>query len=216
MSFLNMGQELQDIKFGDLILSMASAIAESQTKLDMASLNTLKVLAHTKFDFIPDITEVLSPVPKLVITDRGAITVTGVDVSSTVGDPVQMTLLQAGLTPTFYQFTESDIEIVISLKAAVSTDVSVDSGFEFDDTLTTELGFGGGIASFFGGPSGKITNTTHFAAHVNVTTQTKYSYEAQGAATLKTTLKPVAPPARVMPKFISVNAFMNPPQVTMS
>ena len=43
MGFLNMGQELQDIKFGDLILSMASAIAESQVKLDMASLNTLKL-----------------------------------------------------------------------------------------------------------------------------------------------------------------------------
>jgi hypothetical protein len=216
MGFLNMGQELQDIKFGDLILSMASAIADSQAKLDMASLNTLKVLAHTTFDFIPDVTEVLSPVPKLVITNQGAVTVTGVDVASTVGDPIKMTLLQAGLTPTFYQFTESDIQIVISLKATVSTDVSVDAGFEFDDTLTTELGFGGGISSFFGGPSGKITNTTHFASHVNVTTQNKYSYEAQGAATLKTTLKPVAPPARVLPKFISVNAFVNPPQVTMS
>lgn len=216
MGFLNMGQELQDIKFGDLILSMASAIADSQVKLDMASLNTLKVLAHTKFDFIPDITEVLEPVPKLVITSQGAITVTGVEVSNTVGDPVQMTLLQAGLTPTFYQFTESDIQIVISLKAAVSTDIEVDSGFEFDNTLTTELGFGGGISSFLGSPSGKITNTSHFAAHVNVTTSTKYSYEAQGAATLKTTLKPVAAPARVMPKFISVNAFVNPPQVSMS
>jgi hypothetical protein len=213
---INIGHELLDVPFGDMILSMASAIADSQVKLDMASLGTLKVLAHTKFDFIPDVTEVLEPVPKLIITNQGAITVTGVDVSSTVGDPVQMTLLQAGLVPTFYQFTETDIQVVISIKATVNTEVSVDAGFEFDNTLTAELGIGGGISSFFGGPSGKITNTTHVASHVNVTTSNKYSYEAQGASTLKTTLKPVAAPARVLPKFITVNALVTPPQITMT
>jgi len=211
-----MGQDLLAVPFPDMVYNLARAIADGQKKLDKASLNTLKELARTKFDFIESITEVLQPVPQEIELDSGdTIRVTGIDVQSHISPPTKLTLLQAGLTPTFYQFTEALIEVKISLKSTMDTESKVDSGFEFDSTLGLEMGFGGGIGSLFGGPSGKVTSTTHVAMHTDVSVSNKYSYSAEGSSLLRTTLKPVPPPARVMPRFITVNALLTPPQVTI-
>jgi hypothetical protein len=43
----------------------------------------------------------------------------------------------------------------------------------------------------------------------------KYSVSQEGSSLLRTTLKPVPPPQRVMPRFISVNALVTPPAVTI-
>src|SRR5437763_16862101 len=102
------GADLLAVPFGDMIYSMANAIAKSQRELDKASLRTLTELAGTQFDFIENITEVLEPDVQTITTSSGKdITVTGVKVDTTISPPTKLTLLQAGLTPTFYQFTES-------------------------------------------------------------------------------------------------------------
>ena len=87
------GADLLAVPFPKMVLSLAQAIAKGQTALDKASLNTLKVLAKTKFDYIPEITEVLSPAP---IT-AGGTTVTGVDVDLIAPRALRMTMLQAGI-----------------------------------------------------------------------------------------------------------------------
>jgi hypothetical protein len=213
---MGMGQDLLAVPFPDMVFNLARAIADGQKKLDKSSLATLKELARTKFDFIESITEVLEPVPQTIRTRAGdEITVTGIEVESFITPPAKLTLLQAGLTPTFYQFTEALIEVKISLKSTTETDVQVNSGFEFDETLGVEVGFGGGIGSLFGGPSGKLTSTTHVATHTDISVSNKYSYSAEGSSLLRTTLKPVPAPQRVMPRFITVNALLTPPQVTI-
>lgn len=209
---MSIGADLLAVPFGDMILSMATAIAQSQKELDKASLVTLRELAGTHFNFIENITEVLVPNPQTVDLDpddpsKGSIVVTGVDVKTTVGPNVDLTLLQAGLTPTFYQFTESKIEVKISLHMAteasfginVSHDFSVDENVGFDD--------GSGFT---------YSRATTWASHVDASYAAKYSYSADGSSLLSTTLKPAPPPQRVMPRFISVNAFFSPPQVNIS
>jgi hypothetical protein len=212
---MGIGQDLLAVPFPDMVYNLARAIADGQKKLDKNSLNTLKELARTKFDFIESITEVLMPVPQVIETPQGELTVTGIEVQTTIAPPTKLTLLQAGLTPTFYQFTESLIEVKIQLKSTLDNEVKVDSGFEFDQTLGVEMGFGGGLGSLFGGPSGKITSTTHVASHTNVEMTNKYSVTQEGSSLLRTTLRPVPPPQRVMPRFITVNALITPPQVTI-
>ena len=219
---MGIGADLLAVPFADMVYSLADAIAKGQQKLDQSSLNTLKTLAHTTFDYIPDVTEVLEPDIKTIdyIDGNGDlqhISVTGVSVNSKVGNSFPMTLLQAGLTPTFYQFTQSVIEVKISLSSRVDTSVQVDAGFKFDSTVSTELGIGGGIlGSLFGGPSGKISTTTTFSTHTDLTVSNKYSYSAEGSSMLSTTLKPVPPPGRVMPRFITVNALVSPPTVNVT
>ncbi len=213
---MGIGQDLLNVPFPDMVYNLARAIADGQKNLDKNSLNTLKELARTKFDFIESITEVLRPDPQPVfLPDGSQMIVTGIAVDTTIAPPTKLTLLQAGLTPVFYQFTESLIEVKIQLSTTLDNESKVDAGFSFDETLGLEMGFGGGLAGLFGGPSGKITSTTHVASHTNVQTTSKYSVTQEGSSLLRTTLRPVPPPSRVMPRFISVNALVTPPTVTI-
>lgn len=190
-----MGADLLAVPFPKMVLSLAQAIAKGQLALDQASLNTLKVLAKTKFDYIPEITEVLKPSPDIT---AGGLTVTGVDVELIAPRALKMTLLQAGIVPSFYQFTESVIEV----KMSISSKVESQSEFEFG--LETEASGGFLFAS------GSVSS------HVNFKTSNTFSYSAEGSSLLRTTLKPTPPPARMMPRFITVNTLVQPPTVTFS
>ncbi len=189
-----MGSDLLAVPFPKMVLSLAQAISKGQLALDQASLNTLKVLSRTKFDYIPEVTEVLTPHP---FTAHG-VDVTGVDVEALPGRALSMTLLQAGIVPTFYQFTESVIEVKMSISS------KTESHSEFEFGLETEASAGFLFAS------GSVSS------HVNFKTSNTYSYSAEGSSLLRTTLKPTPPPSRMMPRFITVNALVQPPTVTFS
>ena len=189
-----MGSDLLAVPFPKMVLSLAQAIAKGQLALDQASLNTLKVLSKTKFDYIPEVTEVLTP---HTFTAHG-IEVTGVDVEALPGRALSMTLLQAGIVPTFYQFTESVIEV----KMSISSKVESHSEFEFGLEETASVDFLFGSASI--------------SSHVNYKTSNTYSYTAEGASLLRTTMRPTPPPQRIMPRFITVNALVQPPVITTS
>lgn len=203
------GADLLAVPFGDMIYSMANAIAKSQRELDKASLRTLTELAGTQFDFIENITEVLEPDVQTVTTSSGKdITVTGVKVDTTISPPTKLTLLQAGLTPTFYQFTESEIEVKISLKTTTEADFGINVSADY--SVERKLGIGNDDSGF------SYSHTSTYTSHVDASFSAKYSYSAEGSSRLRTLLKPVPPPTRVMPRFVSVNAFFNPPQVNIS
>ena len=204
---MGIGKDLLDVPFGAMIFSMANAIAGSQRRLDAASLATMKTLAKAKFDYIPEITEVLTPKPLDPIpTPNGPVIPTGVNVESIASPPVKLTLLQAGLLPQFYQFTESIIEVKMSLSSKTERESSFEADFAFE--VSTEA-----KASFFVA-SGSVSTT--FSSHVNYKTSTTYSYSAEGSSLLRTTLKPVPPPPRFMPRFITVNALVTPPTISIS
>jgi hypothetical protein len=193
------GADLLAVPFPKMVLSLAQAIAKGQMALDLASLNTLKVLANTKFDFIPEFTEVLTPKPlPPIVTPGGTVTPTGVDVTFTKSPAVKLTMIQAGILPTFYQFTESIIEV----KMSISSKAETSSEFEFGASVEASADF------FFGSAS--------FSSHVNYKSSNTYSYSAEGSSLLRTTLKPTPPPGRMMPKFITVNALVTPPVITTS
>ena len=192
---MGVGQDLLDVPFPKMVLSVAQAISKGQLALDMASLSTLKVLAKTKFDYIPEITETLTPHP---ITTTGGVTVTGVDVNTEPSRSFPLTLLQAGITPSFYQFTESIIEV----KIAISSKMESHSEFEFGTEVEASGGF--------------LFASATVSSHVNFKTANTYSYSVDGSSLLRTTLKPTPPPTRIMPRFIMVNALVSPPVITVS
>lgn len=189
------GADLLAVPFPKMVFDLAQAIAKGQTALDRSSLATLRVLANTEFDYVPEIVEVIQAGPKQTV---GGVEVTGVDVVPQKSRSIPLTLLQAGITPSFYQFTESVIEVKMSISAKVSTQ----SEFEFGIEAKASAGF------LFA--SGSVSS------HVDYRTSNTYSYSAEGSSLLRTTLKPVPPPARMMPRFITVNTLVQPPQVTTS
>lgn len=188
---MSVGQDLLNVPFPQMIFSMAQAIAKGQLALDKSSIETLKILAKTEFDWIPEITEVLYPKPVKMTGPQGqaaGVPVTGVGVELQEPQPVKMTLLQAGINPTFYQFTDSVIEVKMSISSQTSSENSLDVSFGVSAT-----------ADYFFG-SATITS------NVNYHTANKYSYSVEGSSLLRTELKPAPPPPRLMPTMILVDA----------
>ena len=193
----NVGAELASVPFGKMIYDMASAIARSQVALDTASIQLVQVLARTTFDYVPDVVETLLPNPRQVKGANGAplldaddnpVMITGVLVQTDVGTAFPLTLLQAGVNPTFYAFTNSTIEVKMSITSTQ----------ESSNTLSVGVSVTASADFFFA--SGSVSS------HVNFTTSNKYSYSVTGSSSMSTTLAPVPPPKNMMPRFFLVNA----------
>jgi hypothetical protein len=197
-----------------MVFKLANAIAQGQRRLDKASLDTARALARARVKVIPEIYEVITPDIKTIDVNGTPVAVTGVDVQMTAASPVNYTLLQAGLTPTFYQFTESVIEVKISISQQSEVSSETEIGTEFETTIETEAEAHAGFFLF--GGSAKVKTSTTIASHVNYTSAAKYSYSAEGSSLLRTTLKPVAPPPRLLPRIVTINALKTPPEVTVS
>ena len=185
------GSELAEVPIGDLLRSVAQGIADGQAALDLAAVKTLIVLSQTTVDLIPEITEVISPETLEVETDGDTIEVTGARVTATPSDPVQLSALQAGLTPSFYQFAEATIQLKLSRAGA------------------------GGRARRSRRRSGRRILRA-FASNVNMRTQNTYSYTAEASSSVTALLKPVPPPSRLVPTTITVNELVQPPTVTVN
>ena len=184
------GSELAEVPIGDLLRSVAQGIADGQAALDLAAVQTLIVLSQTTVDLIPEITEVISPETLEVQTNGDTIEVTGARVTATASDPVQLSALQAGLTPSFYQFAEATIQLKLSVQMR-----------EVRETQSPTLG---------------PPILRAFASNVNMRTQNTYSYTAEASSSVTALLKPVPPPSRLVPTTITVNELVEPPTVTVN
>lgn len=206
----NVGAELASVPFGKMIFDMASAIARSQIALDKASIELVKVLAKTTFDYIPDVVETLTAEPRSIqpvdragkaIKDKDGnnvppVTVTGVLVTTDVGTPFPLTLLQAGVNPVFYQFTNSTIEVKMSITSTQETSDSLSVGVDVEAS------------------GGFLFASASISTHVNFSTANKYSYSVTGSSSMSTTLSAVPPPKNMMPRFFLVNA-IDPTKITI-
>ena len=180
-TFTQVGNELQEAHFGEILRSIAQGIADGQRALDLAAIQTLQVLSNTTIEIIPEISEVITGQPLTVpISGQPSIEVTGARVTANASDPVAMSALQAGLLPSFYQFTETVIELKMSIQLREATQT------ETDGTQKT------GIFAF--------------GSHVNFRTQNTYSYSVDASSSVTATLKPVPANIRLTPSIITVNA----------
>lgn len=187
------GQELLDVPIADMVRDLAAAVAEGQLALDRASIDTLKFLASpaNAIDLIPEVVEVIAPSSSSVGVNGQNLNVPGVSVTQQPVASVKTTLLQAGLLPTFYQFTEALIEVKLSvtLKETSATQTEGRPGFGKRSVMV-------------------------FAAPVNFRNASTYSHTAEGSSLLRVTMKPVPAPVRLAPDVVTVNATVNPPVVT--
>ena len=187
------GQELLDVPFADMVRDLAAAVAEGQLSLDRASIETLKFLASeaNAIDLIPQVTEVIAPTMSTVSVNGKDLPVPGFSVTQQPTTSVRTTLLQAGLLPTFYQFTEALIEVKLSitLREAGSTQSNPRPGFDKRRVMA-------------------------FAAPVNFRNASTYSHTTEGSSLLRVTMKPVPPPVRLAPDVVTVNATVTPITVT--
>lgn len=185
------GNELAEVPFGELLRSVAEGIAEGQHALDMTSLRTLVELTKIKVDLIPEVTEVITPEPfDIPVSGQAPVRVTGARVEASAAAPVQMSALQAGLEPTFYQFTEATIQLKVSLQLRETQETDADGK--------------------------KQTGLRVFGSNVNFRSQNTFSYTAEASSSVTAILRPVPAPTRVVPATITVNALGPTPVVNVS
>lgn len=142
---VSVGQELLAVPFDEMVSKLAGAIADGQVALDQSSLRTAELM-----------TKIEIPIPAL--NDK-----TGSEGFEKVP------MIMAGFQPTFYQFTDTIIEVkmAISMNKTKSSEVKASAGGNF-------------------GP---------FAASVSASYSSKYSYSVEGSSLIRTKITPVPPNA---------------------
>jgi hypothetical protein len=189
------GQELLDIPFAEMVRNLAFAIAEGQLALDRSSVETLRFLLENEVDIVPEITEIIEPDPRTVTVDGRTIPITGARITASGARPIRLNLLQAGLQPTFYQFTEATLEVKLS--------ISIKRTEESNSSSRSSVPVKGFV-------------TRAFASPVNYRTANTFSYTAEGSSVLRATMRPVPPPPRLTPRIVTVNALVTPPVVSIT
>lgn len=160
----SVGQQLLDVPLPDMVAKLAFGIADAQRALDENSVETAKALADTTVPLVMAVTQ--------TITDTG--------VSFESADPVDVSLMQIGLLPTFYQFAEATIEVSMDIKTTTSRETNIKVGAK------AKAGFAMWSASI----------------SVDVEHNRKFGKEVHGTSRLITRLVPVPPPPRIAPELI--------------
>jgi len=148
--------EVPSTSFADLVRMLAEGIADAQLSLDRSSAEMLVELADTRVDVVRDITE--------TIDEKGNITYQA-------GKPQSVSLLELGMLPTFYQFSQATVEVAMDLQIVENV---------------SEVTEAKGLKTLF-------ANTS------NVRIERKLGRDVKIASKLTATLVPVPPPLRIEP-----------------
>lgn len=136
------GQELLNVPFPEMVVKLASAIAEGQYKMDLVSCEIAKLMGDS---------------------DRAPVYIP--DLSKDNNETIKTSMIGAGFQPTFYQFTDTIIEVKMAITMTSSSETSV--------TSNAGLHF------------------CCFSASVNATYSSKFSYSVEGSSLLRTKITPV-------------------------
>jgi hypothetical protein len=164
----SVGQELLDVPLPDMVTKLALGIAEAQRALDENSVETAQILADPTIEVVPALTQ--------TIDEDGS-------VSFEAADPVEMSLLQVGLNPAFYQFVEASIEVTMDIKTTTSQETNISVGFK------AKVGFACWSAS----------------VRVDVSHNRKFQKEVRGTSRLFVKMTPVPPPPRIFPEITVID-----------
>lgn len=162
------GQELLDVPLPDMVAKLAMGVADAQGALDANSVETAKTLSTTTMEIVPAI--------ERTIDSEGNVTMEP-------QEPVELSLLQVGLAPTFYEFEEATIDVEMDIKTTTET--------ETDVAVSAQAKAGWGLWS-----ASVSTDVSH---------NRKFGREVHGTSHMTTKMVPVPPPENLMPEIITTD-----------
>lgn len=161
---MSLGEELSTVRFDEMIGSLGRGIARAQYELDLTSVQIARMMAGA------------DEKDRIALGSR------------------TYSLLELGLTPTFYQFVDSLIEVKVSITVTSSTTSSSSS-----TRASAGVGWDGD------GVSARVSS-------VNASYASKYQYSAEGSSVMSTKLVPVPAPALLSERILAL-ANERPPEV---
>lgn len=150
-----MPTDIPSVDFGDLIRMLAEGIADAQRDLDRSSASMVEELARSKVWIVPEVRE--------IIEADG-------EVRYERAESREVSLLELGIAPTFYQFERSTVEVALDITVVESDE------------------------SKFGEPRYGLRADT-----LGIQQERKVNRNLQAHSKLSATLVPVPPPARLEP-----------------
>ncbi len=196
------GQTLLNVPMGEMISSMASAIAQAQWDLNKSSLVSAEFMSGSRIVRDLDSGLPLDEGTGQPIDDDNAgmpmIQDTRVHFGySYLPDqegnltrvPQRVSMLELGFAPVFYQFVDTIIEVKIAVSMQSKTDRKTQHKTDTKSTsYTSRFSWGrfGFVAT--GGPRAVATS-------VDANYANSYQYSVEGASLLRTKLAPVPPPS---------------------
>src|SRR3954471_18175773 len=147
------GEALLEAPIGELIQRVASSIAEAQLKLDQIGVRVASLLSEAKVTF-----------------------------NKADGTPVEKSLLELGFMPTFYAFTETDIEIKLTIQLKVDEDFTIKGSATAGSTATGE-----GVEA--------AKRIVPFGITISADYHRKYGFDMSGSSTVKTKFLSGPPPS---------------------
>lgn len=131
---MSVGSQLQKLPIGEMIASLATGIAQAQIELDEASMRIAQLMSGFE--------------PQDRVLMRGK----------------TYSLIELGLTPTFYHFTETTLEVKMSISMTIHGKGTSDSRVE------------------------------HSVNSVDASFASKFQYSIEGSSLVRTRLVPIPPP----------------------
>lgn len=160
---MSVGQELLDVPLDQMVSDLAMGIANAQAALDKNSLETSLALAGETFTYIPKVVGTINE-------ETGAANINTIE--------VQDMPLVAFIKPTWYQFSETKIEVSMDIKTSF--------------TKSTKVGVSAKAKAGWGPVSASIK--------VDVEHNRKFGKEVHGTSKMSVTLVPVPPPESMLPE----------------
>ncbi|MCP4687606.1 MAG: LamG domain-containing protein [Desulfobacterales bacterium] len=208
---VDIGRELLNVNMGELLLNMASSIADAQWALDKNSMIVSEMMSGQRvlrdldsgelITFEGEESRDLNKVP--VILDSRVYF--GFDVLDGKRTPAKVSMMELGFAPNFYQFVDTIIEIKmeITLNGGVEREKSSKGDIKRITTDTTETTTTSTTRHHWWWWGYNRTSThSNVQQHVDVkatpvdaTHSSKYNYSAEGSSLLRTKLTPIPPPA---------------------
>jgi len=171
------GQDLLNVPMGDMIRQMAFAIADAQFELDDSSFRVAEMMSGQVTLRNEDGSVQMEG------TGSSAKPVTKETTVKFGGEDLSM--MELGFTPNFYQFVDTIIEVKIAIKISTSTENTRVTKGTITRVDSTRRGW------LFAPVAQTVVTTTP----VDATYTSKYNYSAEGSSLLRTKLVPVPPPS---------------------
>ncbi|MBZ3935215.1 hypothetical protein [Methanimicrococcus blatticola] len=172
----NIGRELLNVPFGEMVTQIASSIAQSQAELDRESIEILKMMGDK---------------------ENAPVTLPHMRYKDGKFEDVDITtsMIGAGFQPTFYQFADTVIEVKMAMSVAQGSEYERKTSGEVKSTSTSAVRSGRNYSY-----RSVVTSTP-----IDATYTSKYNFNQEGSSLLRTRLVPV-PPNTIVQRQIDLRA----------
>ncbi|MCA9657731.1 MAG: hypothetical protein KC486_05265 [Myxococcales bacterium] len=201
---INVGQELLNVPMGEMIRSMAMAIADAQWALDKSSMTVAELMSGQRMVRDLETGELSTDAdgnPRVVDSRVHFGYTYNLEDGKVKREANKVSMMELGFTPNFYQFVDTIIEVRIAISMKGETQQISSSQTKSDardeSASASQSAYGTGNWWWWGHSSGsdRRSRTTASTSQVNASYANKYSYSVEGSSLLRTKLVPIPPPA---------------------